>query len=233
MRGHPPAPAGREADPNPFRGRRPRRPPGREREKPSQEFATSHTDQLLRRCTEGDGRAWLELVDRYRPAILRVMAKAASPTTVEDLRDLEQEVWTRLLHRDQQPLRRLRRPTEATLRAFLCTVALNVARDARRRAGRRPQLEVTQEGELADWPDGTDLETLLADRQRHRQALEAARAEVGDEERDLLIFELYFRDGATASEIAAFPGIDLSVKGVETVLFRLTRKVRQRLGTGA
>jgi RNA polymerase sigma-70 factor, ECF subfamily len=44
-----------------------------------------------------------------------------------------------------------------------------------------------------------------------------------------VIFWLYYRDGLTARAIAQLPGIRLSVKGVESTIHRLTRRVRLRL----
>jgi RNA polymerase sigma-70 factor (ECF subfamily) len=195
-------------------------------------MATSGATQLVRRCTEGDALAWRELVERYRLHVVRILVRTARATEPDEIRDLEQEVWARLLHRNQEALRRLRSQTEDSIRAFLCTVALNVARDARRRAGSRPDLEPADTADLDEMTDGGDPEAWAADRERQRQAWEAAREEVADD-RDLLIFRLYYLDGASASEIAAFPGIGLSPKGVETVIHRLTKRVRLRLGNDA
>jgi len=48
-------------------------------------------------------------------------------------------------------------------------------------------------------------------------------------ERDCRIFWLYYRVGLTASAIASIPKTGLGTKGVESVLLRLTRQVRQQL----
>lgn len=185
-------------------------------------------NELLERCCQGDSLAWRDLVLRYRPAILRILVRASRAGDVAEVCDLEQEVWARVLQR--KTLRRLRSGDEASLRAFLCTVALNIARDARRRAGVRSDSNFFQGG-MEGAPNG-DPELRAADRERHRQAFDAAREEV-DDERDLLIFQLYYRSGASASEIAAVPGVGLSAKGVETVIYRLTQRVRRRLGIDA
>lgn len=190
--------------------------------------------ELIDRCKQGDALAWRELVGRHRPAILRVLARASGTTNLAELADLEQDVWTRILRRDLEALRGLRGREDSVVRAFLCTVALNVARDARRRAGARPEATAsgpTDLDSLQDDPD-VDPEERAADRERHRQVLDAARAEVRDE-RDLMIFQLYYRDGASASEIAAVPGVGLTTKGVETVIHRITGRVRRRFTTDA
>jgi RNA polymerase sigma-70 factor (ECF subfamily) len=51
--------------------------------------------------------------------------------------------------------------------------------------------------------------------------------------RDRRIFWLYYRVGLAASAIAAVPSIELTTKGVESTLLRLTRQIRERLGDRA
>jgi DNA-directed RNA polymerase specialized sigma24 family protein len=48
-------------------------------------------------------------------------------------------------------------------------------------------------------------------------------------ERDRRVFWLYYRVGMTASAIAALPKVGVNVKGVESILQRLTRQVREQL----
>jgi RNA polymerase sigma-70 factor (ECF subfamily) len=171
---------------------------------------------------------------RYRPAIVRVLVRAGASADLATLSDLEQEVWARVVARDGEALRRLRGKDETCVRSFLGTVALNVVRDARRRARARPDPGHSDPAELEDLvddPEG-DPERRAADRELQERALQAARAETQDE-RDLLIFQLHYRGGASAAEIAAVPGMGLTPKGVETVLYRLTQRVRRRLGTDA
>lgn len=48
-------------------------------------------------------------------------------------------------------------------------------------------------------------------------------------QRSRRIFWLYYRVGLTASAIAALPSIGLSTEGVESIIFRLTRLLREEL----
>jgi hypothetical protein len=50
-----------------------------------------------------------------------------------------------------------------------------------------------------------------------------------DQERDCLIFWLYYRQGLSAKGIASLPTVGLTAKGVESAIFRLTRLVREKL----
>lgn len=50
-----------------------------------------------------------------------------------------------------------------------------------------------------------------------------------DRDRDRTIFWLYYQQGMTAKDIAALPTIALSSKGVESVIVRVIRLVRDRM----
>ena len=52
---------------------------------------------------------------------------------------------------------------------------------------------------------------------------------VDTRERDRTVFWLYYKHGFTAKAIAALPAVGLTVKGVETVIFRLTKAIRKSL----
>ena len=51
-----------------------------------------------------------------------------------------------------------------------------------------------------------------------------------NQERDCLIFWFYYLQGMSAKAIAALATVKLTAKGVEAVIFRLTRCVREHLG---
>jgi RNA polymerase sigma-70 factor, ECF subfamily len=50
-----------------------------------------------------------------------------------------------------------------------------------------------------------------------------------DQERDRMIFWLYFRQGMSTKEIASLPAIKLGVKGVGSVIERLKHSIRDRI----
>jgi RNA polymerase sigma-70 factor (ECF subfamily) len=70
-----------------------------------------------------------------------------------------------------------------------------------------------------------EREVLL--KQIHR-CLEACSAGP-DQERDRLIFWLYYQHGMSAKAIASLPAVGLTAKGVESAIFRLTRMVREQV----
>jgi RNA polymerase sigma-70 factor (ECF subfamily) len=56
-----------------------------------------------------------------------------------------------------------------------------------------------------------------------------ARDEENQQGRNRRIFWLYYRQGFTSKAIASLPGMQLSAKGIEAVLQRLTKLVRREL----
>ena len=50
-----------------------------------------------------------------------------------------------------------------------------------------------------------------------------------DQERNRTIFWLHYRAGLSARAIAELPGMGLTTKGVESILMRITRELRERM----
>jgi RNA polymerase sigma-70 factor (ECF subfamily) len=50
-----------------------------------------------------------------------------------------------------------------------------------------------------------------------------------DQERNTRIFWLHYRVGLSARNIADLPGIGLTTKGVESILLRITKELRERM----
>ena len=50
-----------------------------------------------------------------------------------------------------------------------------------------------------------------------------------DQERNARVFWLYYRVGLSAAAISALPGIGITTKGVESIILRITKELRQRM----
>lgn len=189
-------------------------------------------DLLITRCIDRDPTAWGELLELHRPMILRVLVRAVGSLDPAVVTDLEQELYLRLLAHDCEALRGLRGAGAAALRGFLCTTALNLARDQRRRLGvRRVMVAGDLEALVGDLADpGETQDRTVERRERTRLVLEAVERVIKgpQAERDRLIFKAHFVDGLSASEVASM-GVGLTQKGVETVIFRLVARVRDAL----
>lgn len=86
----------------------------------------------------GDAGAFDELFTRYAPLLLRVMRQQLR--SQEEANDLVQQTFLQL-HRARHDFR-----TDAKLRPWLFTIALNLKREHLRRLKRRPEAELNLDG---------------------------------------------------------------------------------------
>ena len=183
--------------------------------------------ELAGACARGDESAWLELVRRYDRSVLHVLWQSGAR---EELDDLRQEVWVRLLARDGIALRAFRADHPGALRLFLARVARSVAIDhGRSRRVRPPAAGGEEPGEIPHAAPGADL--MLSDegdRRRLHAALEQAAAEGENPARDRDILRLHLEEGQSPTEIAAM-GLGLSARGVEALLRRLKERIAELL----
>jgi len=192
-------------------------------------------EQLLKTCAgSSDAEAWEEFVNRFQPLIASVIMRfaerrgQASSGLVDEL---VQETFLKLCRNDSKALREFRPEHDGAVFGFIKVVALNVAIDHFRGL---PQSSLVEP--LEEWqgtPDGTSSGAARAEMavllDQVDQALTRTTS-VQTRERDRTVFWLYYKNGLTAKAIAALPSIDLTVKGVETVIFRLTKAIRKDLG---
>ncbi|HLJ28932.1 MAG TPA: sigma-70 family RNA polymerase sigma factor [Candidatus Angelobacter sp.] len=183
--------------------------------------------------------AWHEFVHRFQPLIAAVVVKTLrrcvhpTPNLVDDL---VQETYLKLCVNDFRALRDFECRHEHALAGFLKTVASNVTQDYLRSALSIKRGSGKGEDNLDDavparnWLAGPveSMEREIVLRQVER-CLERECAEPNFE-RDCKIFWLYYRNGLTAQDISRQPDVGLTVKGVESALFRLTQMLKVRLG---
>lgn len=198
------------------------------------------SEELIRSCAESnDGAAWEEFVNRFhRPVSLSILRTAyhwgSIPRQLVD--DLVQETYLKLCAGKCRLLRDFVSSHPEAVTAYIKTIAVNVARDyfksvhAQKRGAAEigPMPEDFEPRALAGSlgaQDAIEREILL------RQVSGCLETHlVGpDQERDRLIFRLYYQQGMSAKSIAELPAIGLTAKGVESVISRLTRLVREHL----
>jgi RNA polymerase sigma-70 factor, ECF subfamily len=187
--------------------------------------------ELYARCLQSrDAGAWTELVTRLQPVFARVAYRTSVEWGRADLRELDdvvQEIFLKLGSLDTEKLGRVPLDSDSAALAYFQVMAANAARDyfrakyANKRGEMRTDTGVERLEEFAARATlaQTDREILLAEINRVLIA----------EPRERAVFWLYYRDGLTAKEIAAMPMFQLTPKGVESLLFRLTAKVRERV----
>lgn len=209
-----------------------------------QRFSSMSDFDLIRACAESnDGAAWNEFVSRFhRPISLSINRTAElwghAPGQVVD--DLVQETYLKLCVDKCRQLLQFATQHPETICLYIKTIAINVAHDyfkaqhsKKRGSGVVSQLVEEFEPKANDSCRGgeqaIEQEVLLKEINSTLQYCSTG----PDQERDCLIFWLYYKLGMTAKAIAGLPTIGLTAKGVEAVIFRLTRLVRERIVASA
>lgn len=205
--------------------------------------------ELVRRCGGElkNRELWAEFQRRYQKRIFLYLLRSChasgeeSRVIQDNLSDLAQEVYMRLLRNGGRLMQLFRRDSDLAVRAFLARVATAVVSDhyryqsAEKRKAKVISIDQARETIESLRPQGTGTEqvdSLLSwiDVKRQLDASENR----GNVARDLLIFKLYCVDGFTAEELAAFPGFRLGTAGVEAAVNRIRvrlREARPRRGT--
>lgn len=189
-------------------------------------------EQLLQECLEHPcPEAWEEFIRRIHPVIAKVALRACrewSVTAPDVIEDRVQDVFAKIFADDCALLRRFKSRHENAFFGFLKVVTANLVYDYFRRI--KPIDEKT---------DQMDEAFVKRQRDKDHDSLEneilfnkidrilRQRGSSPQEEKERRIFWLYYRHGMTAKEIALIPGINLTVKGVESCIFRLIAYVRQ------
>jgi RNA polymerase sigma-70 factor (ECF subfamily) len=199
--------------------------------------------ELIRACAEGtDGAAWEEFVARFQRPISLSIARTASkwgkdPALFVD--DLLQEVYCKLWADKCRLLSRFSQEhSDEAVLGYIKTIAINAAHDYFKslHSQKHGGGETDQIAEDFDPPahGGSFGHSEAMDRGVFLKQVDARLqgcASGANQERDCLIFWFYYLQGMSAKSIAALATIKLTAKGVEAVIFRLTRCVREHLGS--
>ena len=192
--------------------------------------------KLLTICLESNEEmSWGEFIQRCQPFIARVVAKAlrmhGTVAKVEIVDDLVQETFLKLCASNFKALRRFQCEQETKLYAFLKKVAANVVCDhlrgiscSKHGGGREiVPLDFILNDVAGPNSSGTHQRQVLI-KEVFRYL--AGRLAQSESVREYEVFELYYQQGFTAKEISELSHLRLTVKGVESMLWRLTREIR-------
>jgi RNA polymerase sigma-70 factor, ECF subfamily len=203
-------------------------------------YSSTSPEELVRICSaSGNSEAWEEFVHRFQRLIATVVLHTAtqlgdpSPQTVDDL---IQETYLKFCADSFRLLRRFDPPHPEAIFGYIKVITANVVRDHFKSSYSRKrstgQIEETPESftPAADinslgGPSAIERQLLFEDIQRHLEVCTAG----PEQDRNCRIFWLYYRVGLTASAIAALPEMGLSTKGVESLLLRITRELREAM----
>jgi RNA polymerase sigma-70 factor (ECF subfamily) len=198
--------------------------------------------ELIHACAESDdGAAWEEFVARFQRPISLSIARTAckwgkDPAQFVD--DLLQEIYCKLwADKCSLLLEFAQQHSEEAVLGYIKTISINLAHDhfkslhsQKRGAKETDQLledfDPAARSDSFGGPKAMDHQVLL--REIEEQLLDCAAG--SNQERDCIIFWLYYLQRVSAKAIAALATIKLTAKGVEAVIYRLTRCLREHLG---
>jgi len=196
------------------------------------------SNDLARLCSDaGNIESWNEFVKRFqRPVALAVLrtARLWGSRSTDLLDDLVQETFLRLCADDCRLLKGFVPREHDSIVGFVKVIASNVTHDhfrsenSQKHGGLLHRFE-HPENDLEFLPSmpgpANDAERLLRMQEIDRCLQSLMPDPITD--RDRTIFWLYFQQGFSAREIAALPGISISVKGVESSIHRSTQLLRE------
>jgi len=177
-------------------------------------IATDH--ELMRLCQTGNAAAFAELVHRWHAPVGRLLGQLLGSQT--EVEDLCQEVFVRVLQASG------RYQASHAFSTWIYRIALNVARDCRRRDRRRPTVQPVPHDTVSADPAPADLvvsnETQLA----VTTAVAALEADL----RDVLVLKHFGK--LSFSDVAQATGLPVStVKSrLQAALKQLRSELRKR-----
>ena len=203
-------------------------------------YSSLSIEELVRQCSASSSpQAWEEFVRRFHRLIATVILRTASrlgDSSKQTVDDLIQETYLKLCVDNFRILHSFRQQHPDAFTGYVKVVTANVVRDhfksahaKKRSAGNLEQMEenfVPIAGEdSAGSPKSIERAILIQEITRHLDICIAG----PDQERNRHIFWLHYRAGLSARAIAVLPGIGLTTKGVESIILRITRELRERM----
>jgi RNA polymerase sigma-70 factor (ECF subfamily) len=187
---------------------------------------------LLHLCLSSDRQEhWGEFVRRIQPLIGSVIIntvrrwKQPAPSLVDDL---IHDTYVKLFANDKKALRTIKNEYENTIYGYLKVIASNVARDHFRKPENKADEVELSDAVLPPGPNERERLRFLDKKNQVQKILETL-SPSETYQRDASIFWMFYEQGYTAKEISLIPAVGLTVKGVEAVIYRLTRYVRDNL----
>ncbi|MFZ0272010.1 MAG: sigma-70 family RNA polymerase sigma factor [Acidobacteriaceae bacterium] len=203
-------------------------------------YSSLTSEELVRRCASSiEVGVWQEFVRRFHRLIASVVLRTASrlgDPSVQTADDLIQETYLKLCADNFALLRDFTQQHPDAFVGFIQVVTANVVRDSfrNRHSQKRGNQQIQVEPErfepaagpnAAGNPKAIERWLLIGEIEDHL----AACLEGADRSRNMKVFWLYYRAGLSSAAIAALPDIGLTTKGVESMILRMTRAVRDRI----
>jgi|SRR5580700_2026708 RNA polymerase sigma-70 factor (ECF subfamily) len=185
-------------------------------------------ENLLRRCANmHDAQAWVDFLARFNAYIVATVVRTIrrygfDRAGLSD--DLVQDVYLKLSANGAKVLREFQPRYPGAVFGYLRVIAANVVHDYfKSKAGKRADQSPLPEDAAVQ--EETEWRLLLRE-------IDDLLRKPPTSERDRRIFWLYYRQGMSAKEIAAIPILNLTIKGVESVIVRLNQLIRNAFENG-
>jgi RNA polymerase sigma-70 factor (ECF subfamily) len=194
------------------------------------------SNDLARLCADHPGGdEWREFVRRFtRPIALSALrvARLWGEPSAALIDDIIQDVFLKFCEDDRRVLREFEPRHPDSFLAFVKVVSAAAANDFFRKRNTSKRGGGLGEEPLSEHHTGIFQDSEWIERNLLLKEIDhfletSGRDEIG--RRDRIVFWLYYQQGMTASAIARLPGIELSVKGVESALHRMTSLLRNHL----
>jgi RNA polymerase sigma factor (sigma-70 family) len=192
--------------------------------------------ELIRFCVESPTTsAWREFIRRYHlifeSAAFRV-ARQWGHNSRDEIEDILQEIYLKLCHDRAAILTSFGDHRDEAIYGYLKVISTNTALDyfrakATKKRGNSITGALAEVSEAAFAESHNELERKLIVKKVEEIMLRQTQGQNGA--RDRAIFWFSYRYGLTAKAIASLPEIDLTPKGVEGVIHRLTGSIREQL----
>jgi RNA polymerase sigma-70 factor (ECF subfamily) len=205
------------------------------------DYLSLPVNELLSACAEGNNdAAWREFVRRFHPLIAGVVVRVCrqwGENSRQLTDDIIQDVYLKLCTDKLRSVRNITPIDSAAVFGYVKVCAANHAHDVLKASHARKR--------------GGDVRTVPIDDGGGSGWMRLPACNVGDVERELLflqilkildgamagpnadrdkrVFWLYYRLGLSASAIAGIRSMDLTTKGVESTILRMTRIIRAQL----
>jgi RNA polymerase sigma-70 factor (ECF subfamily) len=191
-------------------------------------------DLVLACLDHADAPSWAEFIRRFHPVIAGLAVRVGRSygcCTRQSIDDLVQECYLKLCSKGLRAWKSDPGNPDA-LYGYIKVFTVNLAHDYFKalKSKRRGGEFVTESGEVNDITpvEAQFSSSLTIEREVLIGQIDTCLKRVASE-RDCRIFWLYYRTGLAATSIAEITQFGLTSKGVESILFRLTRQVREQL----
>ncbi len=195
-------------------------------------------DELLRECAESSHPdAWAEFIRRFHRLIASVVIRSCrewSETSPEIIEELIQDTYLKLCTNNRSILANFKSEHPNSFLGYLKKMTANLVYDhlraiygPTRDKGKTVGIEDANHEAQTGFGQAEMMENQVFIKKVDLMLL--ARGSAPPEQKERTIFWLWYTQQFTAKEIASLPGIDLTPKGVESVIYRITKLIKKVL----